>query len=244
MIQELLTPLWKEAIEFFGWENLKVFMLATLNTFKRSLMLFLKYFWWMIAIMMIAQYSGFYRQVSLFLFFSSFISILMVRPSIESKNLTYFLGYGKKIPGYFLIIFFFIAFTLIINQCMFFFLWLLGIPSFSSNTLFLPLSPILIASFFFIDVKSDITHLVKSVFNSLKFCLYFFPVICALILFERLIFLCFGFSRELIGGTNSSGGMIFYVIIWAIAYLLTLLPFSALAVYYTKIKHNHFPLFF
>jgi hypothetical protein len=244
MIKKSLPPLWQESIDFFGWENFKVFVLATLNTFKRTVLLTLKYFWWMFACMIILQWFGFYFSYVPLLLLLSFLAVLTARPSVEPKNIHYFLGYAKKLPGYLVIVSFFILGTLVGNLLLFLLTWFFQITIFSIPYFFLPLTPVYIAALFFGDAKNSLFSAVQSVFKSNKLCYDFFPVVIVFILFERLIFACLGLSVMLMSQTDTMGGLVFYSLVWIFVYLLTLLPVTALAIYYTKIKHNHFSMFF
>src|SRR3990172_6918731 len=132
----VLSTFWKESLEFFSLGNAKLFVLATLNNFKNSLTCFLKHFWWMFAIVIIAQQMDFLVVQFVALFFLNFFFILAVRPSVELKNYRYFMQYTEKVPAYFLIVFSFIIFWVI-------FFYVFDI-SYATSLTFLPVSPLLI----------------------------------------------------------------------------------------------------
>jgi hypothetical protein len=172
-------------------------LLASLNNFQRSALVSFKYFWWLILLV------GFIRNPLVLLLWSlviQFIFLLSARPSIEIKNISYFVKYTPYIWGCFLL-----------------------------ETLFPPFNNI--ASFFFLDSKNNGSSFASAAKNGFLLFIYFLPV--TLTFSAMLIFIIPNLCMFL--------PMPFGIII---ALLFNLFFASFLSIYYTKIKHGNYHLFF
>jgi len=223
---------WNESLEFFKWSNFRLFLLATLNNYKRSASIIIRYCWWVFIIPFIVLYlkgaeelaTPFSYSLILYFFF-----LLTVRPSIEKKNLAYFLKHINKFPGYFLVyLMMYIPFMLI----------------FKSTTYLI--TPFLLASLFFFDLKPTFKNIGQAIKNVIKVSFYFFPVMFFLMFTHRF----FNFFMENVAWTkvtlllNQGSNLGLNYCVTFIIFLFELLLVSAVAIYYVKIKHNYHKMFF
>jgi hypothetical protein len=224
-----LVAKWIESLEIFKWQDFKLFLLGALATFSRSLLILIKYFWWLLLIYLASLFIlwgnifvfslVFIYSIALFL---SFFAILSLRPSIENKNFFYFLNYFKTFfPGFLVI---YLLTTLLQID-----LYLLSFIS--------------IISLFYFDSTGRLEGFFYSFINAFKMILYFFPGflvlsgVCGIIaiIVSALIFLI-NFMLSFL--------LFVSVILWPIfIFLLHLFFLSVWTVYYIKIKHQDFQLF-
>lgn len=248
MLSKTLISKWAESIQTFKPANLKIFILASLNTVIRSLGIIVKNLWWMILFVLVplalsstklfflqfipgvGLWVTFYKYVLLFVgflpaAFLTFFIFLTVRPSVENKNIYYFMRYSK----YF--IFFLLIFFLQALASRYFFHILYIFPFFW------------IISFFFLDSKGKFVSIFSSIFNGFKAAVFYLPMLFILGLFNwgrailsnKLLFLT---QYDLLISKILGFGA--FVII---GLLMELLLISFLSVYYTKIKHSDFKFF-
>ncbi len=246
--KKLLTK-WGESLDIFSKKDLTLFFLASLNTLRRSVGILLKECWWLVIFLLFFLRSdafwvvnrSFYEP-SMFsrLFFIdsfssgsfvvaslllSFFSFLIVRPSVESKDISYFVGYFNKFLGFALIAFF-----------------VGGIP-------LLPL--FWVATLFFLDSRGTSSSLLFSVVNGIKMIIYYSPVwlflgIAKIVLDYTVVYLMkfvgLGIKNWL--GVNNILFMIWDKLFYVVLYLLWLFFLCAMSVYYVRIKHKNFKFFF
>ena len=244
----LLTK-WKESLEIFSLKNFSLFLLASLNTFVRSLIILVKECWWLILFLLIFLRSDsfwvvnrlFYEPSVLrrlfsidsfasigFVFaslFLSFFSFLIVRPSLEDKNLVYFIHYSNRFLGFALIA-----------------LFVGGIP----------ILPVFwMAVLFFLDSGNNTKSLMNSLLNAVKLVFYFFPG-CLILgigkisldyLVVYLMKLAEGGVTKLIGRENVLF-MFWDKIFYLILFLVWVFFLCVMSIYYIRVKHKNFKLFF
>lgn len=93
---------WRESLELFLPNNLSKFLLVTLKTLYEGCFVIFKYFWWLIVLQIILNlgsiptYNVISFGIQLLLYFCI---IAAMRPSVDQKNLFYFLS---RIIYYFL----------------------------------------------------------------------------------------------------------------------------------------------
>lgn len=245
---------WSNALDFFKLQNFKLFTLATLNNFLRSLKILFKEFTGLLIIMLVSKLCyAYYVEasrllmggseksllnlffiLSLALFFVSttlitFFFVLAARPSIELKNRRYFITHCVQFWGFVLLCFF--------------------IPQ-----LFYPF--LVMSILFFLDLKNRPISLYHAIKNGFKSYIYFLPVTFFLsVLFilplhgiMYLDFLSQHFILTFATTQHISDFLIYFIsfptMIFIAFLLYTFLFTSACTIYYVKIKHAHHQLFF
>ncbi|MFA5074544.1 MAG: hypothetical protein WC436_00380 [Candidatus Babeliales bacterium] len=237
MFSNILLSRWLESLEVFTKKEFKTFLLLILNTFKRSIFIFAKKFWWLFLLLFLNNY--FFGGVNIFLktnylglFFLVFINLLLIffsfliiRPSIEAKDIFYFLSYLNKFWGF-----------LVITILLFLFPIL---PSFYIITLF------------FLDSENNLKSLVFSFINGIKFIFYYLPVCIILgVIFAVIEILIYFFVIFLLSKIyhilfiNTLFSTILLSFFYLFLFLLWLLFLSTISIYYVRMKHKDFNLFF
>lgn len=123
----------------FSKKELQIFLFSWIQTFKRSFLVFIKHFWWLVALEILFK-TYLSPPPIIHLLNATLItcfSILSIRASIETKDLSYFLANLKKI------VIFAIPFATLFITC--------------SNTIILPaLLPFLtLVTLFFLDDNAN-----------------------------------------------------------------------------------------
>jgi hypothetical protein len=231
-----LVSSWKDSLEVFKKKNFVLFLLASLNTLRRSLILLLKYFWWVFIIFFATdlyfsfwgfEYAYQYGSITWFFLkaFLYFYAILAARPSIERKDMEYFVTYMQK---YFLI---FVVFLFCYLDPIFF--------------LFL------IFAFHYLDSKPGIKNCLYSFLTSFKIVLYHLPVFIIFgvskFLLDGLIYLYQNVKYWGINYLFGQNDIIFFIVdqfVMIFFGLIVLLFISFVSIYYTKSKHKNFDFFF
>jgi hypothetical protein len=222
-----LVAKWVESVELFRWQNFKLFLLGCVVTFFRSLTTLIKYFWWLLVLYIASLFifwSSFFDFTIYIVYFVglflSFFSLLALRPSIENKNLNYFVFYFKR---------FFPGFLVVFLMTMYIDLYLLAFLG--------------IISLFFFDTIGNLTSFFYSIINAFKMFFYFFPGflilggLCGLtILAFWLVIFIFKFLLSFLVFVP----LIFVTIFIFLAHFFFL---SIWTVYYIRIKHQDFQLF-
>ena len=244
----LLTK-WKESLEIFSLKNFSLFLLASINTFVKSLLILVRECWWLILFLLFFLRSdafwvvnrSFYEPsilrrlfaidgfvsigfviASLFL---SFFSFLIVRPSLESKDLVYFIQYSNRFLGFALIA-----------------LFVGGIP----------ILPVFwMTALFFMDSENNIKSLINSLLNAVKFVVYFFPA-CFILGFVKIIldYLVVYLMKIVERGIISFIGKenILFVfwdkLFYFVLFFVWLFFLCVMSIYYIRVKHKNFKLFF
>lgn len=247
---------WKESFQFFSKNNIKIFILATLNNFQRSLRILIKNFWWQIILFILFKllthdYAYFFQSSSqtawspLILrslgmggfvvasLYMLFFFVLSVRPSIEIKNYAYFNRYQQYLWGFFI---------------LYLSIYFLSIPY------FFPFA--ILSTFFFTDLKSTPLCFSQSLKNGVLCFLNFLPIIgLFFVLYGAGIILSYkldGLVYNLLTTSSVDGNIIeklLYVVLLPIVatILTTLMKFlyiASLGIYYIKLKHQYHSLFF
>jgi hypothetical protein len=226
--------------------ELLIFTFSWLKTFKRSIIIFAKYFWWLFALYIALQanifniYSKpqFFAFMSIFItttMFSAYFALLSIRPSIEIKNIFYFLSNFKKIFGFallYLVLFFLLNTTFPITTQIYIESTVLSI-AFQATSIFLHSLAIpffLLTSFFLLDSSG----LPKALICTLRGLTSYFPAIIT-------ITLMYLFSSYIVSALCSFLPNIFDA---ASAFLLNFFFSCAMAVLYLKMRHANYKLFF
>ena len=245
---------WSNALDFFKIQNFKLFILATLNNFLRSLKILLKEFPGLLIIMLISKlcYSYCIEASTLlmaeygkltfnpFLFISvsifvvsvslvTFFFLLAARPSIELKNRRYFFSHLIKFWG-------FVLFYMIIPELLY---------------------PFLIMSvLFFLDSENKPVSFYYALKNGFKSYVYFLPVTFFLSLLfiipsyglMYLNFLSQHAQFTFVATQRISDFFIYFVgyptIIFIALLLYKFLLTCTCTIYYVKIKHANHQFFF
>lgn len=222
MFSIILFSKWLESLEIFKKKEFKIFLLLVLNNFKRSIFVLAKNFWWLFLLLFLNNFFMpnvlglnnlsfyFFTLINLFLIFLSF---LVIRPSVEAKDIFYFLSYLNRFWGF-----------LIILMLIFWF------PIFPTVSL---------TNLFFLDSENNFKSLLFSFLNCFKFIFYYSPVCLILglikILFNFLIVFLF---------LKLFNNYILFNLFYLFLFLIWLLSLSTISIYYVKMKHKDFNLFF
>lgn len=249
---------WKESLITFKPENLKLLFLASLKRFLTSFPISVKIYILIVVVisLLLALNNVYLSLLALLIMYVCYPSLLImaVRPSLEIKDFTYFISYEKWLL------------VILINALIFFgpityFLsWVNGsslllvaegLPSFMQA---IPLtfriiieSILLISLLFFFDSNGTIIDFFKSLLKGMKAIIWYFPVF-AFIGMHMIIFNLLYYINDMAGYS----GMSQYIFLDLFLYLFTLIVmgllkffvFSIFAIFYTKIKHSNFSLFY
>ncbi|MBY0352802.1 hypothetical protein K2W90_00380 [Candidatus Babeliales bacterium] len=240
MFFDVVKSHWKESFDFFKWQNLRLMMLASLNNFRRALVIFAKELWGFVFLLFCFQVLDINvllfhirDQLGIINFLAVnclkiatvvgfFFFLLSVRPSVELKDRSYFLKYLPRVWGAALLA--------------------LVTPAYAL--------PFLVVSvLFFIDLRDNAPSLLLAVKNSFKFCFHFFPSILGLTLFSLIPFYIFSVNiKERIATTLVHMPAAIYLVLPTVTFLFGVM-FKALLIslcvmYYIKVKHAHHRLFF
>ena len=244
--------MWKESFQMLKWSEMKLLLLLTLNNFIRSFKITGKYFCWLFALHVAAMYwllksmansgatlkildesTGFSFLQSVFLYqlpavnfllpvfavitsilFTVFFYTLAARASLELKNFSYFLRYLPRIVGFALL-------WLVLGQ------WAWA----------------LLAGFFYIDAENSVRGFLISLWRGLLCVVHFLPAVLVYsFIFGFSLSVLYAILWALVMFINPSPLII--TILYAILFPLTLLQYSFFAIFYSKIKHGYYHLFF
>jgi hypothetical protein len=232
-----LVVSWKDSFDIFKKKNIVLFLLASLNTFRRSLLLLVKKFWWIFIIFFITDLYFYFwgsAYVSRYDFFTwcflksflYFYAILAARPSIERKDMGYFTMYTQKYLVGILAVLLFFYFDFI-----FFLFW--------------------VFAFHYIDSKPGIKTCLYSFLVSFKIVLYHFPVFIVLgiskFLLDGMIYLYCNLKHWGINYFFGQSKVLFFIadqFVMILFGFIALLFISFVSIYYTKSKHKNFDFFF
>lgn len=232
---------WADSISFLTANDLKIFLLATANNVRRSLWGVLSYFWWFIILLSILTYI---TNVS-FSIIVCFLYLLAARPSIERKDISYFIHYTPS----------FIAF---------FILWLpmyvLGLYSTTLSFLIVPYviceAIFFLSALFYIDSaysSKDFFIAVKNGFYAFfSFFPFLFVISAGFLVLLSFIIACVGVFCFLLTFMIFTATVTHYItqtFITLVLYspLMLIVEFifiSALTIFYIKVKHTYPRLFF
>lgn len=143
-----------------------------------------------------------------------FIYFLAARPSIEAKDVSYFKKYTTKFIGF----------------CFFSALWLY----IGSITFFMLL--------FFFDGGDSFRDVFYALYRGALFAWYFLPLVIIVLFALRCLTVLLVMPFELLAGAASS--IICFFGVYVIFFLVTLFAISLSTMYYIKVKHTYYQLFF
>lgn len=220
---------WKKSLEFFKKDNLKLYLLLTLKTWVRSITLLLRTFWWLFAIDLVCVWTFAVTPNLVTLTINAILlyaAIMTARPSLEAKNLAYYIGY---LPSIWVVLLFF------------------GLAYFMGNIFAFILLPL---PFFFLDSNRSLGSFFKACKQSLKALVCFAPIFLALLIIPVM---CALLWTLIIWAIFSSPSELFHVTLFRMIALgllyvffdaLVILNISGISVLYTKLKHENFNLLF
>jgi len=236
---------WKESLLFFKPKNFKLFALVTIKSIIETLKVWLKYFWWVLALFIVSDIISHFQFVFLpmFRFLSTllllFTLVLSARSSVKRKTLEYFWGY----KFYFLLT---ILCFLVLSPLVL--LYGLGVvyifPTYGSYTLlfdsffrafFLQLPLVLLSILFLLDSRGKCGDAFLSVFRAFKMVAFNYPF-CVCMFF--ILDFCLG-GIFAINGTlglqfmNSQFRLLFFII-----------HVCVFTNFYIKRSHDQYKLYF
>jgi len=247
MFLKMIFTKWLESLEIFSKKDLALFFLASLNALRRSVIVLVQKCWWLLVLLLLLKSDSFWVVNRLFyepsllkrlfvvdslvavgyIFASlllSFFAFLIVRPSVENKELSYFVVYTNKFLGFSLIA-----------------LFIGGIPV-------LPIFWMM--ALFFMDSQGKIESLYYSFLNSLKLVFYYLPVCAVLglgkIALDYIVVNLMKFLEAGITSVIGTDGILFLIwdkIFYSILFLVWLFFLCIMTTYYVRIKHKDFKLF-
>lgn len=257
---------WRDSLSLFIPQNAKLFSLVTLKTIINSYKKILKDLWWLLIAALVSEalYYRYFGTQSLFALVPAiawllfiFMAYLTVRPSINKKNLRYYVGYipyffyflimcilVALVPFYFKYISKVIADLALNSNRFYFFLYipLMYIPLLFTFIMpeVLPVYLVPLFSFFMfflLDSRGRISDLFKSLWRAIKLIAYNYPF-CAI---AYAILLGLGYLLKL--GINWLFGP--STIYFSLAEtLFAVIPLSIYVLFYTKRLHEQFTLYF
>lgn len=241
-----LLVVWRDVCELFKWNNAKLFILASLNTFLNAGSLILRYFWGILVTLVIMKLLGFILVADFLTLILSFAYLLSVRPSIENKGSEYYLIFAKKFLLYGFMALIVISFVFIPCKIV---ASLLHFPFKYPGTLIHgPFSFIGIAGLFLLDSNDRLVGVFTSLKSALKFVWYCLPIVAVIFLFEGcVIYYTIDVANGLLNKENADASWRLFMMrggFFMIRNVLSLLLFSSLSVLYTRVKHSHYTLFF
>ncbi|MFH1461545.1 MAG: hypothetical protein ABIF12_01195 [bacterium] len=257
---------WKKSLEFFAIDNLKLFFLVSLNNTKRSIEIFFRKFWYLLVsilitisilfilypkniasdglnsgIVPISPVLGFiFLLLGLILFvyliLLMFIPYLVVRPSVEAKNVFYFKKHLSRIWG-----FLFIFFMVFIVPMSIGFLRVDMLNYVQASFLFKIFNAFFglifsLSVFFFLDIKKKVSSVFVAVFRALKSIVYFLPVFLFFALISLLI--------SQVSFFMYNQGVIFKILYGIFSFVFLFLNLSFIVNYYTMIRHKYYDLLY
>lgn len=246
MILSSLTTLWKESVAFFAWKNVRLFMLATLNTSVRSAGIVVRDFWWILLGLLIARLSGIAIVTDILALTMSFCYLLIVRPSIEMKNAAYYVKYARQSAFYFFMVLAVIATIFVPFKLA---SGIFGVVSrYPGSLIHGPFSIVFIAGLFLLDSKPNLSSVAQALLSALQFVVYCAPVMSLVLLLE---YIAVYYTIDVPFAYFASGNAFFPLntivvqsALFILRHFLVLLLFSALSVFYVRVKHKHHKLFF
>lgn len=210
---ELLDP-------FAGKGEVKIFCLASLNIFVRSLVLLARKFWWLwgtwiFGIIIFSRYFSMPTPewfTAIFASIGSYLMLATVRSSIERKDLLYFMNY------------------FIFSWPIFLYWTILHVQSYSSIERSITDCIMALVLFFFLDTTATPLSLARAIRRTVVIFLRFLPsfvLLCTLLtLVTWPLNLALDFLR------------------CPCVFVVQLFSFAILSVYYIKLKHKHYNLLF
>jgi len=254
-----VIQVWKGTLSMLSSRERLVFLFSWIKTFRRSVVVFLKYFWWLflldVGIRIMLEWhiqAGIYGTLitSFVAMLTIFFSILSIRSSVEVKNKAYFISRFKKIYGFGLIFFalmFLLQLTIAIGSgtptwCGTFLknwatsLSLYGVKLFAQSLI---TGLIFLSSFFLLDSRPKKLTASQAFTCAVKSLIYYLPLFAILALIYFVVYhLAFYLIYYLI--------LLFKIRISGLilTMLINFFFICALNTLYLKIRHSNFKLFF
>ena len=243
-----IVKYWKQALDMFSKNELKLFFFSWVKTFKESFVIFIKYFWWLIAaeIAFKANIFSTYSSMTAFMIittiismFSIYFSVLAVRASLGVKDAYYFIANLKKI-SVFALLFFFLVGTLntiiAYNTGLSSYTWALSTSLGGINLLFQVSFGLfaLIAALFLLEYHTVTTNAFTSLKNTCKGIGAYLPFFAAL----TLLYLTLHY------GISTLCSFLPCYLSTASILLLNFVFICAVGVAYLRIRHSNYKFFF
>ena len=251
---------WKGSIEIFkNKESLKLFLLASLNTFKRSFLILIKKFWWIFIVLL---YFLPIIQSNFWIWKDYFTNIRIFKiTDIQPLKLFHITDFSIFNLAFIFLLFILIFFLSILairpsveRKDLFYFynyknkffgflviylflFWIQIIPIF-----FLPI-------LFFMDSKTSLKSFENSIIDGFKMGLYYFPAFfifnLSFIIFKSLflgLMLLINYYLNIIN-VGYLGCLLLSKLFYIIIYLLHIFYLCVISVYYLRVKHKDFYFF-
>lgn len=232
-------------------KELQIFLFSWIQTFKRSFLVFIKYFWWLIALeLILTSYTTIMPKIQIITIATSVISyylyLLSIRASVETKTLRYFLVNLKNITVFIPLT---IALALALALLAFPIMMLFPMYQVAATIIFFSLfmllvyPVVLIAVFFFLDSAPKTTWLrrvLKASSNSFKGTTANFPIV---LLISSLIIASTQLSTLLLTTLLSTFPRTLTIAITIDMILINFSSICAFSILYLKMKHENPQLF-
>ena len=240
---------WKNAATLLHLDSLKLFLLVSLKTFKQSLSILFGKFWILLLLLIaFSAIEGIEMATYVFGLLLFFIMLLVVRPSIERKDCSYFLSYFRKIIGFLGVSFGVISIywlaRALIELAIF---GRVGSHIVSPFQHYIVIGPwFVLTSLAYLDTSGGIKDVYFSIVRGLKMMACYFPAVLVLGLFNLLFFYVglggFYFLKTFLNGKALN----LFVLSVGFCFLsiLTLFFFCVTTTLYIKAKHTNYRLIF
>lgn len=220
---------WKKSLEFFKKDNLKLYVLITLNTILRSSKILLRNFWWLLLADLVCAWIGTAELYLVSLGINClllYVAIMTVRPSLEAKEYSYYISYSKGI---------WVVALLLLSTC------------FLNNIFAFFVLPL---AFFFFDSNLGLRGFATSCKQWVKMLILFTPTLIGLFIvpiFTILLWTAIVFGIFLLP-VKMFEFLLFrtliFSVLYPIFYFFALINITVISVLYTKLKHENFNLLF
>ncbi|MCB9492924.1 MAG: hypothetical protein H6679_01465 [Epsilonproteobacteria bacterium] len=258
MATNTLSACWKASLSFFKPSEFKVLLWATGRNLNTSIKLMLRYFWWLLAAIVIIPFCivklggdwqalqsiDLYTEPTILMvcgallltlstFLLTFFYVLCARPSNELKNASYFITYTPYMG--------LVALLWVVMGIMGHIPLLRFAAQMASLAGFL-------GTIFFLDGKNTLKDFGTALLNGLQMLIYFAPffallnivgILVVMALLGLVFMLLFWLEMYLFGT-----GTISFSIVAMFLFLFYAAAMSFYMVMYTKIKHSYHTLFF
>jgi len=212
----------------FSKKELLLFFFSWIQTFKRSFVIFIKYFWWLAAAEIVFKtklfsfknYQAiFMGLVTLLSMLSIYFSILAIRASIEVKDTHYFISRSKKMLGFSIIslpLFFILTTAIFFNTGLSSYNWALSTSLGGLNLIFQNIAAIIliISAMFLLDTRptANVILAIKNTFLSVKN--YFVEIFAIATLYGLLILIIRRLTNKRIYMVTSKMDGLVYLILF------------------------------
>jgi hypothetical protein len=233
---------WIGSLRIFLPANFKLLFLVTLNAWIQALKIIFKYFWWLIVLIPLMQSGILGVQIYSLLLINiltialGVITILAIRPSVQKKDMRYFLGYWYHFilfKLYWVIVGFIM--TIILSPIALFF----GKPFFAISSFFF-FYLYSYGMFFFLDARATVVNAGISFLRGLRMTIYGLPFnIIVGIFFGYLYF----FIMRLVPPSLVMNIIISYCY-WLLLFVVTSFFLTLLNNFYIKQAHENYEIYF